>query len=81
MSGGVEFELPQGKVFAANITPDPETGIAHWTKETFVARFKAFDGPRSRTIPVRARQMNTVMPWTLYGGMSERDLGAPSTTS
>ena len=76
MSGGVEFELPQGKVLAANITPDPETGIAHWTKATFVARFKAFDGPRSRTIPVRARQRNTVMPWTLYGGMSEKDLGA-----
>ncbi len=76
MSGGVEFELPQGKVVAANITPDPETGIAHWTKAAFVARFKAFDGPRARTIPVRAQQMNTVMPWTLYGGMSEEDLGA-----
>ncbi len=76
MSGGVEFELPQGRVVAANITPDPETGIANWTKAIFVARFKAFDGPRARTISVRPRQMNTVMPWTLYGGMSEEDLGA-----
>ena len=76
MSGGVEFELPQGKVASANITPDPETGIAHWTKAAFVARFKAYDGARARTIPVRQQQMNTVMPWTLYGGMSEEDLGA-----
>ena len=30
LSGGVKFELPQGKVVAANITPDPETGIVHW---------------------------------------------------
>ena len=76
MSGGVEFELPQGKVVAANITPDPATGIGHWTKAAFVARFKALDGPRARTIPVRPQQMNTVMLWTLYGGMNEEDLGA-----
>ncbi len=31
LSGGVVFELPVGKIYSRNITPDPETGIGNRT--------------------------------------------------
>ncbi len=42
------------------------------SKAAFVARFK---GHRDATTPAEVNR-NTVMPWTEYAGMSERDLGA-----
>ncbi|HVW29421.1 MAG TPA: hypothetical protein VHC69_28845 [Polyangiaceae bacterium] len=75
-AGGWTFPLPGGgHVTSANITPDPETGIGKWTKDEFVARFKAFASPNAAT-PVNAGGVNTVMPWTMYAGMSADDLGA-----
>ena len=76
MSGGVGFTLPQGRVVAANITPDLETGIGTWSKRAFVGRFKSFAAPEARDLPVGPREMNTIMPWTMYAGMREDDLGA-----
>lgn len=36
MQGGFKFKLPEGKkVYAANLTPDDETGIGKWTKYDF----------------------------------------------
>jgi len=74
-AGGFTFMFPGGIVRTANITPDPQTGIGNWTKEDFVARFKAFTSPES--IPdVQPEDFNTPMPWTMYAGMTEKDLGA-----
>ena len=42
-AGGTEMVTPMGTLRPANITPDTETGIGRWTKEAFVARFKAYD--------------------------------------
>jgi mono/diheme cytochrome c family protein len=76
MAGGFEFPLPTGKVVrSANITPDMETGIGHWNKPYFIAQFKRFDKPEAHTIPAKDG-VNTVMPWTMYAGMTESDLGA-----
>lgn len=75
MSGGVGFTVPQGLVLSSNITPDAATGIGRWTREDFVSRFKSFLDP-SRARTVSAGGMNTPMPWTMYAGMSETDLGA-----
>jgi mono/diheme cytochrome c family protein len=75
-AGGQEFVLPFGTVRTSNITPDPETGIGRWTKEVFVNRFKAYGKPEMKQLPVVAGNFNTVMPWTLYAGMTEEDLGA-----
>src|SRR5689334_16566323 len=36
-AGGRPIETPFGKVVAANITPDVETGIGTWTDEQFEA--------------------------------------------
>lgn len=72
-AGGFEFPLPSGLVRSANITPHPTTGIGSWSKEKFVARFKShpFVGKRTDQAPYQ-----TVMPWTMYAGMSNADLEA-----
>lgn len=80
-AGGQEFafdNLGMGlpRVRTANITPDTETGIGKWSREEFIGRFKGYDKPEARNIRVRRGDMNTPMPWTLYAGMTEKDLGA-----
>ncbi len=75
-AGGAEFRFPVGTIRSANITPDEETGIGAWTKEFFVARFKEYDKPDAKTIDPETMHAYTVMPWTLFAGMTEDDLGA-----
>jgi hypothetical protein len=76
-SGGHEFVFPQtGVLRAANLTPDRETGIGNWSRETFIARFKVYTDSIGRNIPVAADGYQTSMPWTLLAGMSEHDLGS-----
>ena len=75
-SGGVPFNLPFGIVRPANITPDVATGIGAWSKETFIKRFKAFDPKDHQYVDVPMGNFNSIMPWTMYAGMSEEDLGA-----
>jgi hypothetical protein len=75
-AGGFEFLLPTGKrVRSANITPDLQTGIGSWQRIFFIARFKQFARAESHAIPLQDGQ-TTVMPWTMYAGMTEEDLGA-----
>ncbi len=76
LAGGEEFHLPWGTIRTANITPDPETGIGNWTKENFVNQFKSFDSDSAKNVAVGPHDFNTVMPWTLFAGMSKEDLGA-----
>lgn len=73
-AGGFQFVLPSGKVVqSANITPDVETGIGHWQKQYFTSRFRQF--ATATQIPLQDG-MNTVMPWTMYAGMTDEDLNA-----
>jgi hypothetical protein len=75
--GGTPFELPGGiLVRSSNLTPDPETGIGNWTREFFIQRFKMFEPDHYDVPTVRPGEFNTVMPWTMYAGMSEEDIGA-----
>jgi hypothetical protein len=76
-AGGFEFPLPGGILRSANITPHI-TGIGGWTRDQFIARFKAY-APGSFTPPTvdtTKGEMQTVMPWVMYAGMTEQDLGA-----
>lgn len=73
-AGGRNFQLPGGVLYTANITPDMETGIGKWTKEAFVARFKTYADSSYRA--PKATGFQTIMPWTMYGGMTEEDLGS-----
>jgi mono/diheme cytochrome c family protein len=75
--GGREFSFPDGSVVrSSNISPDSETGIGTWTKETFVARFKAFADSSYVPASVNPGEFNTIMPWTMYAKMKEEDLSA-----
>ncbi|MPR36833.1 c-type cytochrome [Salmonirosea aquatica] len=74
-AGGMPVSMFGGTLRSANITPDSLTGIGRWTKADFVDRFKAYD-PTHFAAPVVGDGFNTVMPWTLYAGMTEADLGA-----
>lgn len=75
-SGGQEFPMPGGTLRSSNITPH-ETGIGTWSKKDFINKFKAFDLDYD-TIPTirNISDFNTIMPWTMYAGMTTEDLSA-----
>jgi cytochrome c553 len=74
--GGMAFKLPgMGTVYSANISPDPDTGLRH-TEESFIALFKAFADSSYIPQKIQPGQMQTLMPWMMYGGMTKEDLGA-----
>lgn len=75
-AGGREFSMPSGLLTTPNITPDKETGIGKWTKEAFIARFRSYADSSYKPHKVGPNDFQTIMPWTMYGGMSEQDLGA-----
>ena len=75
-AGGFEFKTPMGMIRSANITPDEETGIGTWTKEQFIARFKMYATPEASNINQDTMKYATLMPWTFFAGMTEKDLGA-----
>jgi mono/diheme cytochrome c family protein len=76
-AGGMEFKDPMlGTIRSVNITPEQDTGIGAWDKAYFVGRFKEYADSSSSHIPVAKGNENTVMPWTMYAGMTEEDLGA-----
>lgn len=75
-SGGSEFIVPGEamRVHAANITPDPRTGIGEWSEADFVAAFAKFRDPAALALEDPKR--NTNMPWAAYAHMSDDDLAA-----
>ncbi|MGH2644925.1 MAG: cytochrome C [Chitinophagaceae bacterium] len=76
-AGGWAFNMPNGTIVrSANLTPDKETGIGGWSKEAFINLFKSFASPTYQPPIVKAGQMQTPMPWNMYGGMDTSDLAA-----
>ncbi len=76
-SGGRAFILPTGGIVrSANITSSTETGIGNWNKEAFINRFKSYADSDYKPQTVIKGAFNTIMPWTMYAGMSSTDLGA-----
>jgi mono/diheme cytochrome c family protein len=61
---------PWGISFAANLTPDMETGIGSWTEEMFV---KAL---RTGKHMGEGRDILPPMPWPMIGQMTDEDLKA-----
>jgi mono/diheme cytochrome c family protein len=77
LAGGFEFPMITGGIArSANITQDKETGIGKWTEADFVKRFKSYTDSIYVPNKVSKGNFNTVMPWTMYGGMKEEDLKA-----
>ena len=75
-AGGFTMGLPSGgEITSMNLTPH-ETGLASWTREGFIQRFKAYEMPVMANQKLKADQVNTPMPWTYYSKMKAEDLGA-----
>lgn len=76
-AGGFELPLSTGgKVRSTNITPDIQTGIGLWTRENFIARFKASVARAKANPDIKPGEFNSLMPWLEYAGMTDQDLGA-----
>lgn len=65
--GGLIFDGPWGRVASANLTSDP-SGIPYYDAALFTQTI--------RTGSVKARQLNQIMPWHAYRGMTDEDLTA-----
>ncbi len=76
-AGGFEFPLGEGRVVrSANITPHA-TGIKALSREDFIRRFKAYADPaKVPAVDMAKHEFQTVMPWSMYAGMTEQDLGS-----
>ncbi|MFT3713558.1 MAG: hypothetical protein QM817_38365 [Archangium sp.] len=87
-AGGHEFPRPRagaelaslvrgpGVIRTPNISMDARTGIGAWTKDVFIARFRGTNREALEKLKPAENEMNTVMPWAAYAGMTEEDLGA-----
>ena len=75
-SGGRRFRIPgtDQRWASVNLTPHPQNRVGTWSRENFIGVFKSFSPPGGREIP--GNEVNTVMPWYRYAGMTESDLGA-----
>jgi cytochrome c553 len=73
-SGGFTFKLTGFTVTSSNITPDSATGIGSWTEEAFVQKFKT--NSSDAQVNTTPGKFNTIMPWSMYGKMKEKDLRA-----
>jgi hypothetical protein len=62
------FAGPWGVSFAANLTPDKNTGLGIWTEEMFVNAIRT-----GRHMGV-SRPINPPMPWPAYRNASDEDL-------
>jgi hypothetical protein len=55
------------KIYASNITPDPETGIGKWTEADFFRAMKTGITPDGRVLDAQ-------MPWQSFQKVTDRDL-------
>jgi hypothetical protein len=65
---GTAFSGPWGVSFAANLTPDQNTGLGIWTEEMFIKTVRT-----GRHMGV-AREILPPMPWPNVGSMTDEDL-------
>lgn len=63
---------PWGVSFAANLTPDKETGIAEWSEEHFI---QALRTGKHQGQP-NGRDILPPMPWQFFKSMTDEDLKA-----
>jgi mono/diheme cytochrome c family protein len=68
-AGGVAFAMPIGRLYATNISPDPDSGIGNWTRADFHHALR--DG-----VGRNGRHLYPAMPYVSYRDMSEEDVDA-----
>jgi hypothetical protein len=67
-ASGTAFSGPWGVSFAANLTPDDNTGLGIWTEDMFMKTMRT-----GRHMGV-SREVLPPMPWFNYGKMTDEDL-------
>jgi mono/diheme cytochrome c family protein len=75
-AGGREFQMPWGIVRSSNITPDKGSGIGSYTEQAFINRFKAYDPTIHPLATVNKGDFNSIMPWSMFAGMTNGDLAS-----
>ncbi|HEX5658317.1 MAG TPA: c-type cytochrome [Polyangiales bacterium] len=73
-AGGSPFPMMGVTVTSKNLTPDA-SGIGSWSREAFIERF-AYYRDRANLHHVDKGDLQTPMPWSMYAGMTDADLGA-----
>jgi len=77
LAGGRSFQMPGGLLTSVNLTPDDQTGTGTWSKEMFMDKFRAYrDSTHAHRKINFMSEFSTVMPWQVYSGMTDHDLGA-----
>ena len=75
--GGREFPFPDGSVVRSlNISSDAETGIGGWTADDFINVFHTRSDSASVHTVLQPGDFNSIMPWSMYGKMTDEDLKA-----
>lgn len=75
--GGREFLLQDGSINrSSNISPHKETGIGNWSSEKFVELFHSRSDSTTLNTKLNPGEFNSIMPWTMYGKMTDEDLTA-----
>ena len=75
--GGREFPFSNGSIVrSSNISPDKETGLGTWTNEVFINIFRFRSDSTTLTTILKPEDFNSIMPWTMFGKMTEEDLRA-----
>ncbi len=69
LAGGTKFDEQPFTAYAANITPDNETGIGRWTDAQLITAIREGRRPDGSLI-------GPPMPISLYRGISDRDVAA-----
>lgn len=73
-AGGRTFPMGNTLLKSPSITSDKTTGIGSYTREAFINRFKIYENPAALgEVPL---EENTIMPWSMYAGLTRDDLGA-----
>ena len=68
-AGGMRVELTHlGTVYARNVTGDPDTGIGRWTVGDLRRALRDGRAPNGRVLSPLD------MPWTVFAGLTERDV-------
>src|SRR5262245_27267536 len=65
------FKLPFGTVYAANLTPEKDTGLGAWTEEMFVRAVRT-----GRHMGGNGRPIMPPMPWPNVGQQTDADIKA-----
>lgn len=76
LATGTEFAFTPYHVFAANISPDRETGIGKWTEKDFLDKFASYRDYIANGPPKVSADSFTMMPWLAFAQMNEDDLRA-----